>query len=150
MKRYAIALLAFGLLATSSMADQSFVGRWAGTATILNVWAHGKRFRVTIDIHRDGTVSGAVGNAKLIAARFGRWRPVGEGRKGSGDMMDYMITGRLAGFIIPAEHISATNVYIPLDSTDGTFDAGLNAHGTVRGTEQMDVMSCDLTWRRLR
>ena len=150
MKCLVIASFAFVTFVSPCTAGSSFVGRWNGTAGIDNVWAHDKKFPVALEIHRDGSVSGSVGEAKLVSGRFRRWRPVGVGRKASGDMMDYMITGKLTGFIIPAEHIAAANVYIPLDVAGETLDGGLNAHGTVRGAEKMNIMSCDLTLSRVR
>jgi hypothetical protein len=150
MKRWFLIATCLALAATPCSAERSFTGRWAGTAHIENVWGSGKTFRVVVDIHRDGTVSGTLGEAKLVHGHFRRWRPVGVGRKASGDMMDYMITGRVAGLIIPVERIAAEHVYIPIDIAGPTLDAGVNAHGTTRGADQMGVMSCDLSLKRER
>lgn len=145
MRPWAIRLFFVVIATTSCVGGQSFVGRWNGTANVENVWGHRKSFEVSVYIHPDGTVTGTVGKAKLVDGRFRRWRPAGIERKASGDMMDYMITGGVAGLVIPAEHITAKTVYIPIDVAGKTLDAGVNAHGAMRGTERMGIMSCDLT-----
>ncbi len=72
------------------------------------------------------------------------------GVKESGDMADYMITGRLVGSIIPAERITASNVFIPLDVAGRSFDAGVNAHGSAHGGQPMGILSADLTLTKQR
>ncbi len=146
------AFIAAIFLITPCFAHEQIVGHWIGTARVVHLWAYGKTFQVALDVHRNGSVTGKLGAAKLIDGHWRTDRPSDAKRTKNRDWMDYMITGRLSGMVIPADHIAAANVFIPLDTEGGKLQGGVNTHGTTHrtffGTDQMGIMSCDLTLER--
>jgi hypothetical protein len=81
-----------------------------------------------VDIHADGSVTGKVGDAKLMEGRF---QP---NRGWLGRMFnlysDYIITGNLDGAIVSAEGITRESVNIPLDVDGGAFKGGVHTSGS--------------------
>jgi hypothetical protein len=126
------------------------VGRWSGTAQFYYDWSSKQKgVRVQIQIHSDGKVSGTIGNATLTGAKFMRHSP--QDRPDLKDMMDYMITGSLAGSIDAAEHLTASTVFIPLDfPTNGKFDTAVNAHGAAINGQSKGILSAELTLTKER
>jgi hypothetical protein len=53
------------------------------------------RYPVRIYILADGSVTGTVGDSRLIDARVLRHRPTGVSRQARHELVDYMIQGRL-------------------------------------------------------
>src|SRR5262245_29222629 len=97
------------------------VGEWGGTAKVVGTMMLDRTFTVRIQIHRDGTVTGVVGDSTLTNAQFYRHRPVSVSRKERRDLMDYMISGQLSGPLLVRQHVSAPQVFIPLDYNEGRF-----------------------------
>ena len=125
-----------------------FVGEWRGTAKVVQVLTLDRVFPVRVSIHRDGTVTGAVGESTLRGGRFMRHRPVAISREERRDLMEYMIRAQLVGPVLTAERISAREVFIPLDYADGRFEAAVHTHGTVIAGREVGIFSSELTLRR--
>jgi hypothetical protein len=139
MKKRILGLLiasALTLAFTGCRADESIVtpviiGHWEGTAHIVASWVHHTNLPVKVDIQADGSVTGAVGDAKLTEGRFQRNR----GWLGHKLNLwsDYIITGGLSGAIVAAEGITRSGVGMPLNFSGDTFKGGVNTSGTLWG-----------------
>ena len=152
MSAHLVGLLGAILFAAASpgaaMPPPEFAGAWHGTAKVTHGVMLDRAFPVRVYIHRDGTVTGTVGNSTLRDARLTRHRPVGVSREERRDLVDYMITGRLVGPVLTAKRVSAREVFIPLDYAEGRFAAAVHAHGTVIAGQPFGIFSADLTLRR--
>jgi hypothetical protein len=144
-KRRILGLLIFGLLIASSsltlaiagsregesIVTPAMTGHWEGTAYIVAVWVHHTNLLVKLDIHADGSVTGTVGDAKLMDGLFQRNR--GWLGRHLNLATDYVIRGGLDGPIVAAEGITRSGVAIPLNFTDGIFAGGVNTSDPILG-----------------
>jgi len=142
----AILLTAWNSWAAGSVVAPAMVGHWEGNARIIVSWCHQTNLVVNVDIHADGSVTGAVGDAKLTDGRFQRNRGW-LGRK-LNLATDYIITGGLDGAIVAAEGITRSKVKIPLNFSDGMFLGGVNTSGS--GFEGFDGKKGEGTWLAAR
>ncbi len=125
-----IALLALSC-AAQNVVTPAMAGHWEGNARIIVSWCSQTNLSVKVDIHTDGTVTGAVGDAKLKDGRFQRNR--GWLLRKLNWATDYLIMGGLDGPIVKAEDVTRSKVMMPLNFNDGTFEGGVNTSGTLFG-----------------
>jgi hypothetical protein len=125
-----VAILAvWNLCAAESIITPAMTGPWEGNARIIVSWCHQTNLPVAVDIHADGSVTGKIGDATLVAGHFQSNRGW-LGRK-LNLATDYIITGKLDGAIVAAEGITRDKIYIPLDLKDNAFVAGINTSGSL-------------------
>ena len=142
----AILLQALTSWATGSVVTPAMVGHWEGTARIVVSWCHQKNLYVKVDIHADGSVTGTVGDAKLLEGRFASNR--GWLLRKLNWATDYIITGGLDGAVVASEGITRSSVKIPLNFTGGTFTGGVNTSGS--GFEGFAGKKGEGTWLAAR
>lgn len=132
-----IAAVAFGLFSPARAAtlDDAMAGRWSGTAKIVVNWTTRQTLAVDVTIARDGTVTGTVGDAKLMDAKLVK------NRKLFGLGADYVIVGKLDGDIIAAEKIRRSAVKFPLHWVDGRFRGGLQTSGAWFGGKEKMILT---------
>ncbi len=124
----ALMLTAWNLRADESAVTPTMAGHWEGNARIIVSWCHQTNLPVSVDIRADGSVTGKVGDAKLIGGRFQ------SNRGWLGRMFnlysDYIITGNLDGAIVSVEGIIRESVKMPLDFNGGVFKGGVHTSGS--------------------
>ena len=121
-------LTASGSSAGENIVTPALAGYWEGQAQITVAWCRQRTLPVKVDIHPDGSVTGAVGDAKLVDGRFEQNRGW-LGRRLNLET-DYIIVGNLEGPIIAGEGIVRERVRIPLDFAGGVFKGGVNTSGS--------------------
>jgi hypothetical protein len=140
----AMLLTGLSLSATESVVTPAMVGHWEGNARIVVSWCQQTNLAVKVDVHADGTVTGTVGDAKIMTARLQRNRGW-LGRK-LNLWTDYIISGNLEGAIVAVEGITRERVMMPLNFSDGSFKGGLNSSGsTFGGKDRMILSAMSLT-----
>jgi hypothetical protein len=119
-------------------------GSWKGTAEIAVTWTAQRHLRVALVIDRDGSVTGAIGDATLRSGRFASNRTVvGRALRVK---TDWIIRGDLEGDVIKAEGIHRDRVSLPLTWTDDGFEGSVQTSGGHIGGKD----SMALTAHRLR
>jgi len=108
--------------ASKSVLTTSQIGHWEGSARIIMTWCHQTNLLVKLDIEADGSVTGTVGDARLMEGRFLKNRG-GLGRKLNIEI-DYIIKGHLDGLIVAAEGITRARVMMPLNFDGGSIKGG--------------------------
>jgi hypothetical protein len=132
-------LTACNLQANESKVEPTMAGQWEGNARIIVAWCHQKNLSVAVDIQPDGSVTGRVGDAKLVSGRFKRNRGwLGRKLKLA---TDFIITGSLSGPIVAKESITRSRVSIPLNFANGTFVGGINTSGLMFGGKDKMILS---------
>lgn len=116
------------LCAADAPVDAAMTGRWEGRARIVVAWCRQPTLPVAIDIHRDGRVTGRVGDADLVQGRLARNRGWLGRQLDLGT--DYRITAELRGPLVAAEGISRASVSLPLNFADGSFTGGVHSSGS--------------------
>ncbi len=111
------------------------VGHWEGNARIVVSWCQQTNLPVKVDIHADGSVTGAVGDAKLAAGRFQKNRGW-LGHKYNLYATDYIIVGNLDGALVAAEGITRQRVMMPLNFKGSAFIGGVNTSGSAFGGKE--------------
>lgn len=139
-RRVALSFFFMALLAVMSCSARSWtppaeiLGTWSGKSEVFAKFKKGESpsdhpddwIEITVTIHRDGRVEGAVGDAKLenckVASNRG-WL----GRK-LNIKTDYIVRGGyLEGAIVLDDSTSRREFTIPFNIVDGTFAGGLMA-----------------------
>lgn len=123
--------VAMGSVASAQVVRPYMAGHWKGEAQIFVDWTKAKTLTVDIVIGRDDRVTGMIGDARLVDARFASnrgWIARQLRRK-----TDYIIEGQLDGAVIAAEHIRRDRVMLPLDWNEDRFEGGVNTSGTEFG-----------------
>src|SRR5258706_12566509 len=67
---FAALLASWNLYAAESIITSEMVGHWEGNARIIVSWCHQTNLTVAVDIHADGSVTGKIGDATLVAGHF--------------------------------------------------------------------------------
>jgi len=132
----ALALAFTGCQASESIVTPAMVGHWEGTAHIVASWIDHTSLPVKVDIHADGHVTGAVGDAKLTDGHIYSNR--GWLGRQSNSATNCVIAGGLDGPIVAAEGITRSSVGIPLTFTNGIFVGQINTHGTLWGGKKSE------------
>lgn len=115
-------LAAWNLNAAESTVTPAMAGHWEGSARIIVSWCHQKNLAVAVDIHADGTVTGKIGDATLVAGHFLPYR--------SWPWRHTIITGKLDGAIVAAEDITRLDVTVICDFSDGSFTGQIDTNGS--------------------
>ena len=143
------ALLFSGLssLAADPAAAPAVAGHWEGDARIIVSWCRQKNLHVTMDIQKDGSVTGKVGDAMLVKGRFEANRGW-MGRK-LDLATDHIVRGSLQGPVVAAEGITRESVSIPLNLVGGALVGGMHTSGSkFGGKEKMILSASPLTLKR--
>ncbi|MEO8620912.1 MAG: hypothetical protein ABI625_07595 [bacterium] len=152
MMRRMLALAAVGLAVVTASAfgqrpDSAFVGAWEGSAHITVDWTPQTELFVRIIIREDGGVTGTIGDANLTDARFFDNR--GFLARSIRFAPNWIIEGRLSGFIIRAEDIRRESVRISVARKADTFEGSLSTSGTNDGgKDSMKLTASGLVLRR--
>jgi hypothetical protein len=124
-------------------ADSAYglAGRWTGNATIIVNWVKQKQLPVMLDIAADGSVTGAVGDAKLVNGRLIRNHGLGS---------PFRVHGDLEGELIDAEDVTRKAVDIPFRLTpQQTIAGGVHSSGSeIGGKKSMKLSASDMVLRR--
>jgi len=117
-----VALTAWNSRSAESIITPAMVGHWEGNAQIIVSWCHQTNLTVSVDIHADGSVTGKIGDATLVAGHFlsHRTRP----------WRHSIITGKLDGAIVAAEDITRSEVTMICDFGDGSFKGQIDTNGS--------------------
>lgn len=128
-------LLLLGVLAFApahaQQTDSAMVGAWSGRASFSVPFSAAHELAVNVTIAPDGAVSGTVGDAALVSARFGS----GRGAMGRALRIgrEFVIEGGLSGSLVHGEVVQRARVVISLDFRSGTFLGELQTSGTHDG-----------------
>jgi hypothetical protein len=125
--------------AASQATDPRMVGRWKGDATIFVSWTAAKSLTVQVVIAPNDSVTGTIGDARLVDGYFERNR--GWLGRTLNIKTDYIITGKLDGPIIAAENIRRDRVMLPLNWKNNRFEGGVATSGTKMGGAKSMVLS---------
>jgi hypothetical protein len=116
-------LAAWNLCAAESIITPPMVGHWEGNARIIVSWCHQTNLTVAVDIHADGSVTGKIGDATLVAGHFLSHRTWPWGHT--------LITGKLDGAIVAAEGITRSDVTMICDFSNGSFTGQIDTNGSL-------------------
>ena len=126
---------------------ESMTGHWEGNARIVVNWCEQPSLHVAVDIHLDGSVTGTVGDARLVNARLERNRGW-IGRK-LNLATDYIIRGELDGPVVAAENFVREGVHIPLNFVGGDFSGAVHTTGSkFGGKDRMILTAMSLELKR--
>jgi hypothetical protein len=117
-----IALTAWNLFSAESVVTPAMVGHWEGNARIIVSWCHQTNLTVAVDIHADGSVTGKIGGATLVAGHFLPHR--------SWPWRHTIIKGKLDGAIVAAEGITRPDVTMICDFSNGSFTGQIDTNGS--------------------
>ena len=111
-------------------ADSAVVGSWSGQAPITVPWTVQRTLAVRLDIKEDGSVTGAIGDARLLD---GRIYPENRVVRAIGLARQYAIDGKLNGCLIRAEGVLRDRVHLSLDRSEQTLAGDLRTSGSYDG-----------------
>ena len=126
--------------------DPSMPGIWTGEGEIIVAWCEQKKLPVSLEIAPDRSVTGKIGDAKLVDGKLKRNRGA-IGRK-LNIKTDYIITGRLRGAIVETEGITRAGVSLPLNFDGKRFSGGLHTSGRKFGGESRMKLSAGVELKR--
>ncbi len=122
------------------------VGRWEGDAQMVVNWTRQRTLGVSIEIFANDSVSGTIGDAKLVNGRF---------LKSPGSLpgelrwkTDYVIEASLSGPIIRAENIHRPSVRIPLNWIGDGFRGGITTSGWMVRSVEYRVVAANVLLHR--
>src|ERR1017187_338560 len=118
-----VLLAALNLCAAESIITPAMVGHWEGNARIIVSWCRQTNLTVAVDIHADGSVTGKIGDATLVAGNFLSHR--------SWPWRHTIITGKLVGAIVAAEGITRSYVTMICDFSNGSFKGQIDTNGSL-------------------
>ena len=101
----------------------AMVGQWNGTAHIIVSWCHQTNLTIAVDILADGSVTGKIGDATLVAGHFLGHR--------SWPWRHTLITAKLDGAIVAAEGITRSQVTIICDYGKDVFKGQIDTDGSL-------------------
>jgi len=106
-------------------------GHWTGFGDVVVSWTRARTLPADIVIAGDGVVTGTIGDAKLLNARFRKNR----GRLASmmGWKTEYIIEGELEGPILHAEGLLRESVKIPLNVDGDRLKGSVATNGKPYG-----------------
>ncbi|HVS18912.1 MAG TPA: hypothetical protein VMT18_09960 [Planctomycetota bacterium] len=122
----------FGLLAACAAPEQGvpppgLAGSWVGEGNVNVEWVSRRRLSVALDITPYGSVTGRVGDARLVDARVRSNR--NDLGRGLGLWTDWIVEGRLEGELLADEAFVAQRVSIPFDVVAGRLVGRVHAEG---------------------
>jgi len=118
-----IALTGWNLCSAGNVVTPAMAGHWEGNARIIVSWCHQTNLPVAVDIHADGSVTGKIGDATLVAGHFLSHR--------SWPWRHTMVTGKLDGAIVAAEDITRSDVTMICDFSNGSFNGQIDTNGSL-------------------
>jgi hypothetical protein len=118
-----IVLTTWHSYSAESIVTPAMVGHWEGNARIIDSWCHQTNLTIAVDIHADGSVTGKIGDATLVAGHLlphhtWPWR-------------HSIIIGKLDGAIVAAEDITRSHVTMICDFSDGPFKGQIDTNGSL-------------------
>jgi hypothetical protein len=127
------------LRATEPAVPPALTGYWDGDARIIVSWCRQPNLHVAVDIHRDGSVTGKVGDATIVKGRLEQNRGW-IGRKLS-LATDHIIKAELSGPVVAAESVTRERVSIPLDLVGDALVGGVHTSGAKFGGKNKMILS---------
>ena len=118
-----IALTGWNLCSAGNVVTPAMAGHWEGNARIIVSWCHQTNLPVAVDIHADGSVTGKIGDATLVAGHFLSHR--------SWPWRHTLVTGKLDGAIVAAEGITRPDVTMICDFSNGSFTGQIDTNGSL-------------------
>jgi propanediol utilization protein len=112
-------------------ADSAVVGSWSGEAQITVSWTAQRALGVRLDIKKDGSVTGTVGDAQLPDGRIYSESRIARAMRLA---RQYGISGRLNGCLVRPEGILRDRVRLSLDLSGQTLAGDLQTSGSYEGT----------------
>jgi hypothetical protein len=140
-------LLALVLAPLSLCAQEtSLAGRWTGFGDVIVTWTRARTIIADIVIADDGTVSGTVGDAKLLEARLKK----NHGRLASmmGWKTEYIIEAKLDGPILRDEGLVRASVNMPLNLDAGRLQGSVATNGKPYGGFEKESFVAKVTLSR--
>jgi hypothetical protein len=126
--------------------DRSLVGRWSGGADVIVAWSTQPRLEVALEIRRDGSVSGRVGDAVLVRGTVQRNRGAFARLFGAGT--DFVIRAELLGEVLRAPHSTRARVSIPFNVVNGELRGSVFTEGAKVGPpERQQVVAANMVLR---
>ncbi len=119
----AVFLATWNLYAAESIVSPAMVGSWGGNARTIVSWCHQTNLTVAVDIHADGTVTGKIGDATLVAGHFLNHR--------TWPWRHTLIIGKLEGAIVAAEDIMRSDVKVICDFSNDSFKGQIDTNGSL-------------------
>ena len=116
-------LVALNLGAAENIVTPAMVGHWEGNARIIVSWCQQTNLTVVVDIHADGSVTGKIGDATLVAGHFLAHR--------TWPWRHTIVTGKLDGAMVAAEGIARSAVTMICDFNDGSFTGQIDTNGSL-------------------
>lgn len=155
--RQFVAMLAFsGLMAgcahrsltVTQTAAAGLEGHWRGDAHVVVAWAKAKTISIDLEIRRDASATGQVGDAQLRNAR------VVEGQDFTQRLLNigprYIVVGQLEGDLIKQQQIHRSGVNIIIDRASGTLEGGIHTTGLwFGGKDSMVLSACNMVLKRV-
>lgn len=142
----ALIAVAAATLSAQRPADSATLGRWFGRADITVPWTARRSLEVRLDIHPDGSVSGAIGDALLVDAHIYRDSPVAHAM---GLARDFAIEGRLVGAIIRPEGVLRERVRLAVDCAADRMTGELQTSGVHDGPIAERLLSARVRLERV-
>lgn len=116
--------------AAAQHADSAIVGSWNGQASIAVPWTIQRTLPVRLNIMRDASVTGTIGDAQLADAHVALDSKVARALHLGGQ---WAVDGRLSGALIRTESIQRERVHISLDREGQTLVGDLQTSGSYEG-----------------
>lgn len=136
----ALSLLVSPLLhAATPPVTPEMIGHWEGSADIVVAWTKQRQLPVVLDLQADGTVTGRIGDARLVDGHFSRNR--GWLGRQLNLATDYIVRGRIEGPVIAAEDITRDTVSLPLWFEPGRFTGAVHTGGSKFGGKERMILS---------
>lgn len=114
--------------------ERALVGHWTGGAEVIVAWAQQPRLDVVLEIHRDGALSGRVGDAVLVGGAVQRNRGAIGRLLGTGT--DFVIRAELRGDVLRAPRSTRARVSIPFNLVNGELRGSVFTEGAKVGPPQ--------------
>lgn len=126
-------------------AKPPMLGTWQGEGEVVVPWVHQRKIPVTLTILANDSVTGKVGDAKLVSGWFTTRDP--GSRTGYRWNTDYIIIANLDGPVIRTEGIWRPAVYIPLNWNGVEFVGGFATSGWRVGSIDHRTVEANLVLR---
>ena len=120
-----------------SFPPAKIIGHWTGKGKIIVSWCRQDSLPVDMEIHKDGTVSGTIGDAPIRKGQF---------RLNSGFLRflgnsTYLVEADLEGALVAGENISRNHITLFLDFKNGLLSGGFHSSGQEAGGKERMKLS---------
>lgn len=125
--------------AHAQQVDTAMAGTWSGRVSFSVPFSAAHELAVSVTIAPDGGVSGTVGDAALVNARFAS----GRGAMGRALRIgrEFVVEGGLSGSLVHGELLQRARVVISLDFRGGTFVGELQTSGMHDGAPESQAIA---------